>query len=370
MAPKGLVRRISWTGLGLAGAILALGFLGSGGEKTEELPALQADPGRTSVSGLSSGAYMAGQFQLAHARSIKGAALVAGGPFACADSPTARALPWPGSVPQNLMRATSRCMGASDSLQPDPAALVERARGLAQAGDIDPLAALAGHRVYLFSGAKDSTVGRSVVAAAKAFYLGAGVPEDQIAMVENPQAGHAFLAKGVGNSCAASASPFLNDCGYDQAGALLTHIYGPLAALAAGSTPAESGLTRFDQRPYTRGLGPLSAGGLGGTGLADSGYAYVPPTCRADLGCAVHIVFHGCKQGAEFVGDTFVKASGFAPHSQANRLVILFPQVRSSHANPQGCWDWWGYTSRDFLTRNAPQTEAVWRMLRRLAERR
>ncbi len=34
--------------------------------------------------------------------------------------------------------------------------------------------------------------------------------------------------------------------------------------------------------------------------------------------------------------------------------------------NPQACWDWWGYTSHDFLTKEAPQIKAVYRMLERL----
>jgi hypothetical protein len=36
--------------------------------------------------------------------------------------------------------------------------------------------------------------------------------------------------------------------------------------------------------------------------------------------------------------------------------------------NPQGCWDWWGYTGHDFLTRDALQIRAVRKMLDTLAE--
>jgi hypothetical protein len=45
------------------------------------LPALGARIGATSVSGLSSGAYMAGQFQIAHSSIVMGAGIVAGGPY-------------------------------------------------------------------------------------------------------------------------------------------------------------------------------------------------------------------------------------------------------------------------------------------------
>ena len=50
------------------------------------LPALGAKISETSVSGISSGAYMAGQFQMAHAKIVKGAAIIAGGPYGCSES--------------------------------------------------------------------------------------------------------------------------------------------------------------------------------------------------------------------------------------------------------------------------------------------
>jgi hypothetical protein len=49
------------------------------------LPALGTDPKATSVSGLSSGAFMASQFHIAYSSTVVGAGIVAGGPFACAE---------------------------------------------------------------------------------------------------------------------------------------------------------------------------------------------------------------------------------------------------------------------------------------------
>jgi hypothetical protein len=47
-------------------------------EAARQLPALGAKVDETSVSGISSGAYMAGQFQMAHAKRVTGAAIIAG----------------------------------------------------------------------------------------------------------------------------------------------------------------------------------------------------------------------------------------------------------------------------------------------------
>ena len=111
----------------------------------------------------------------------------------------------------------------------------------------------------------------------------------------------------------------------------------------------------FDQREFTR--------DLPSHGLSSSGVAYVPPACRASQGCRVHVIFHGCNQHREKVGDVFIKETGYPAWADANRLVLLYPQVTTTTVNPQACWDWWGYTGRDYLTRNGPQIAAVRRML-------
>jgi predicted esterase len=49
------------------------------------LPSLKLDSAKTTVSGLSSGAYMAHQLHLAYSDRIAGAALLAGGPYHCAE---------------------------------------------------------------------------------------------------------------------------------------------------------------------------------------------------------------------------------------------------------------------------------------------
>ena len=77
----------------------------------EELPKLGADLAATSVSGLSSGAYMAEQIEVAHSKDIKGAGIVAGGPYACAETQASRLVPfWPSAVLQNAQQALNQCM--------------------------------------------------------------------------------------------------------------------------------------------------------------------------------------------------------------------------------------------------------------------
>jgi poly(3-hydroxybutyrate) depolymerase len=337
-------------------AALAVLLAARPSEAGEDLPKLGIELDATSVSGLSAGAYMAGQIELAHSRQIVGAGIVGGGPFACAESVAGRLVPfWPTAVWQNAEQARYGCM--ADTLgPPDVPALVKRAKELAAEGAIDPLDGLADDKVYLFSGNDDRTVLRSVVEAARRFYTEAGVPAANVTLVEK-EGGHAFISADEGTACGLSERPFVNDCDYDQARAILEWIYGPLSDPAAA--PGGKFIV-FDQSAYAKHVPD---------GLAREGMVYVPPACAGQAGCRLHVVLHGCDQEREAVGDTFIKESGFPELADTNRFVILFPQVTGNLLNPQSCFDWWGYTDLDYLGKDAAQIAAIWAMVEQLARR-
>lgn len=355
------MRSIVRTALAVA-AMLAMPALSEADErKLAPLPALGADISQTSVSGISSGAYMAGQFEIAHSKLVVGAAIIAGGPYGCADSAYSGMMPGPGAAFLNLSQAMNGCMLNAMRLWgvPDPEKLAEKTRDLAADGKIDPIADVQRDRVYLFSGINDQTVMPSIVAAAKDYYRALGLAPENIKYVSSLTAGHAFVTEDSGLACEKTGKPFVVHCNYDQAGELLSHIYGKLAPPKDAPTGTYSD---FDQRPFTSDE-PLN-------GLADSGVVYVPKQCAADTRCRVHIAFHGCTQNRAATGDAFIRETGFARWADSNDLVILFPQVAASPFNPQGCWDWWGYTGNNYLTREAPQIKAVDRMLERLGSPR
>jgi len=311
---------------------------------SEELPRLGVALPSTSVSGLSSGAYMAGQIEVAHSKDVIGAGMVAGRPFACAETASSQLFPyWPVVLWQNASQAANECMQVGWGV-PDADALAKRAKELADNGKIDPLSGLGDDKVYLFSGDADQTVLRAMVEADKRFYEAAGVPAAKSITLVERQGGHAFLPETEGTAC-----------GYDQAKAILEWIYGPLAA----PSPSPTGqFLVFDQSVFDK--SPPN-------GLAPEGVVYVPSDCASKNGCRLHIALHGCDQAREGVGDAFIKESGFARWADTNRLVILFPQVTGSLVNPHGCWDWWGYSDIDYLGKDAPQIEAIWAMAERLA---
>lgn len=303
------------------------------------LPALPIDAQSVTVSGTSAGGYMAVQFHVAYSGLVQGAGIVAAGPYRCAEG--------------SLRHALGRCMKGDEEIP--VARLLEETSRMALAGVIDPIAGLADDRVWIFHGGSDPVVAKPVVDALESFYKSV-VRQEQVVRVEQPQASHVFpTADPAAGSCAAIEPPFVGNCGLDGARSLLGHLYGELAENAA---PAD-GLVEFDQRPYAR--------AAGSAGLAERGWVYVPGDCRSDgaARCRLHVVFHGCKQGASFVGDAFVRRSGYLEAAASNRIVLLFPQIEPGFQplNPNGCWDWWGYEGEDYATRNAPQLAAVRAMI-------
>ena len=306
----------------------------------EPLPAMGLDPAGTTVSGLSSGAYMAVQFHVAHSASLLGAGVVAGGPYFCAE----------GQLPTALNRCMKTILGT-----PDAAALLARARALAGEGRIDALAGLAGDRVYLFSGSQDNTVTRPVMDAARDFYRQAGIADQAIKYVTTIAAGHGFIVEQASNACAATGSPFINDCDYDQAGDILQHLYGALQPPGAARAAR---LLAFDQAAFL--ATPESHG------MASQGFAYIPSACQSGPACRLHIAFAGCKQTPADIGDLYARTTGYNRWAETNRLVILYPQSHTSGGNPNGCWDWWGYDDANYHTKRGRQMEAVARMATRL----
>src|SRR5512143_1502738 len=58
---------------------------------TTSLPSFKIDESQTSVSGLSSGGFMAVQFEVSYSSIVKGAGVIAGGPYFCAQTDLANA---------------------------------------------------------------------------------------------------------------------------------------------------------------------------------------------------------------------------------------------------------------------------------------
>lgn len=299
------------------------------------LPRLSLDPARTTVSGLSSGAYMAHQVHVAFSDHVAGAALIAGGPYHCADG--------------TLETALTRCMTPAEGKGPDVKALAQHAEEAAKAGRIAPLSGLAGDRVLVLHGTADRTVGESLSRDIGALYR---VLAPKAKLHEDLARGftHTFPTQSAGVSCETATAPYVGQCGFDAAGAIFADLYGkpPRAA-----KEADGDLRSFDQDAFR----PDGADAF----LGAKGYLYVPKACADGKTCALHVAFHGCQQNADTIGETFVKEAGYNRWADAYGVVVLYPQTRATTAplNPKGCWDWWGYGGEAYDTRDGVQMRAV-----------
>lgn len=331
-------------GLNPVAATLLAVFLTACGDKPDATasktngaaPAPAAPPVRVTVSGVSSGAYMATQVHVAASDVVSGATIIAGGPWGCARGEMARAL--------------GPCM-KGDGV--DDEELFTYAEATAAAGTIASLDNLADDPVFVFHGARDTVVAARVADAAAAWYRRAGSAVVERRDIETV---HGWPTMAAGAGCTEFVPPYINACNYDLAGEMLGNFYPDLAPAVAASAQ----LTEVPQEA------PSPAG------LADHAYAYVPAACAGDAACDVHVVFHGCGQSAQQVGMAFIEQAGVNEYAEANGFIALYPQVAPSPASPQnplGCWDWWGYTGADYLERDALQVAAVLRLVDRLRRR-
>lgn len=323
-----------------------------------KLPSLNIDIQSTSVSGLSSGAFMTSQFYLVHSDIMVGAGIIAGGPYLCAKS-------W--SFNSNLENAMTACMSPLTSKYgPNVPHLVDLTYQLSEADHIDDVKNIQDDRLYIFTGKADRTVYSDVVEQTQNFFLALNVPKTAIMYDNKVDAGHAIITNSNQNTkCSLTKSPYINDCDFMQSGKILNHIYDNLKP---PSNSSRSNLIEFDQSEFIEGKY---------TSMSKNAYAYIPKACHSQQ-CRTHVVFHGCEQGAKVIGDAYYWTTGYNNIAEANNLVMLYPQVQPSNKkkpfNPKGCWDFWGYSipnasNPDFFSKNAPQIKAVRAMIDRLSSK-
>lgn len=345
--------------------VLGMAVIGPAAAQESALPAQGARADQTSISGISSGAFMAAQYHVAHSRELIGVGIIAGGPWNCAASNTLN--PFSPRVYNALSTCMNPCkstwFGCSSSLYPDTRHLSRLAQSSARAGSIDDPSHLLNDQIYLFSGQEDDTVVTGVVDATADFYRRLGVDAERIHYNKEVEAGHAFITDDPeAQSCEVSDPPYINNCGFSQAQRLLGHIYGELQP---ASDQTKGRLLAFDQEEFTG--GSVSS-------MASLAYVFVPEACRTS-DCRLHVALHGCKQGTSELGTDFITGSGYNRVAASNRIIVLYPQAQSSTLNPNGCWDFWGYTGNNlppyrYYTKRAPQMQAIRAMIHRLTSAR
>jgi poly(3-hydroxybutyrate) depolymerase len=315
------------------------------------LPALNADAERITVSGLSSGAYMAVQIAVAHSARVGGVGVFAGGPYYC--------------VGLNVARAQGVCMQGN----PGADASIRDAERLAGIGLIDSTQNLRQMRAWLLAGEVDTTVVPAVVRSGADFFAHYNKAGTQFKV--EPGLAHGLPTPAQGVACNTSSSPYLNRCGVDRVSEMLTAL-NPGAS--AGST-TQGRVLAFSQAEFV----PAWRRWWSMSSLGPTGYLFIPAQCEQGARCRVHVALHGCRQGVTAIKDVFVRNAGYNGWAAAHDTIVLYPQVQASEPtllawwlplNPNGCWDWWGYTGTDYAVKTGVQVLAINAMVDRLAQPR
>jgi hypothetical protein len=325
---------------------------------TVALPRFHVDLGQTSVSGLSSGGFMAVQFGVAYSSIIKGVGVIAGGPYYCAQG--------------DVGIATTRCSCTGififSSCEVGPGStrvnqLIAITEHNAVNGGIDPTSNMAHQRIWMFSGKLDSVVPSPVMNDLLVYYRHY-LSDANIRYRNDVRAEHAMPTEAFGNPCDKLGTPYISKCGVDAAGDLLQWIYGGLQAPRAGALSGR--FIRFDQSEFVDDRRPDRHG------LAGSGYAFVPTSCEgaAAVACKLHVALHGCQQNVDSVEDKFVKHAGYNRWADTNNIIVLYPQTSATvGTNPNACWNWFDYDHLDaaYATKAGVQMRAIKRMIDRVA---
>ena len=343
------------TSFGAAGIAAAAGACSTAAAQVVSLQSYNVDINQTSVSGLSSGGYMAVQFDVAFSSILRGAGVVAGGPYYCAQG--------------SLMAATSTCscvFGCFGQSSTNVAQLITITDRNAGRGLIDGTRNLANHRIWMFSGTSDTVVPQRIMNDLFTYYRHY-IDAANISYKNDIAAEHAMPTDYFGNPCMTRNDPFINNCNYDGAGQLLRWIYGNLNPKNTGQLGGA--FINFNQGEFIDQPNDH--------GMASDGWLYVPVNCGNRQVCTLHVVFHGCKQyetyrysagGAGLVtfSTTYVRNTGYNKWADTNNIIVLYPQATASSQNPNGCWDWWGYDDPNYAAKSGRQMAAVKRMIDRI----
>lgn len=331
------------------------------------LPAIGASANNITVSGLSSGGFMAGQFHVAFSSQVSGVGIFSAGPYLCAM----------GNLGSAVSKCSSSASGLTDTYIEE---LVQEASKLEAQGKIDDISNLQNDKVFIYHGTDDPTVKIDAANKTQLWYRLAGVQEENIELKTIKGAGHAFPTDGFGNNCDVDTEPpWISDCKYNGAQAMMSHLYGNIHP-SVSRTKGE--LLEFDQTEF---FGD-ELNSMGGRG-----FVYIPKQCKKEQ-CRIHIFFHGCQQGYSVVPKdakndnpkhdkppyrkirkVLVENLGLNQIADANNIVVLYPQLKKSTKpfNPRSCYDFWGYVDNqeiNYATKKGAQLSIVMRMVERLSE--
>ncbi|WP_417798787.1 hypothetical protein [Terasakiella pusilla] len=379
-------------------------------------PAPKVDADQITVSGVSSGAFMAQQLHLAYSDIFSGMGSVAGGPFFCAQN----------MAPDQIDTIKQQCMlGLGADLT--AATYIAKAKALSVEGKIAPLENLKDDRVFIFNSQNDHVINPLLGNASRLFYNTFMETDAIKAWSYIPSYGPLYpVAHGMPTTksrydryqnfsdratpCAPSNAqqypwfpnplvrgndPWIYHCnfgflpGYDLGKDILWHLYGEVKTT---KTFKDANLYKFDQLPFVENV--TTPQELNDHGIGTTGYAYVPDGCTdGTKSCKTHVALHGCQQfpewqftgkvGSAKAGEKVTFGESFYKYvyndlAESNDIIMIYPQAHNigteeSDPNPYGCWAFWAFSEDEretYYTRDGREMKMIAEMVRALKSQR
>lgn len=263
------------------------------------------------VSGVSSGGFMAVQTHIAFSSEVTSVGVVAGGPYLCQNIPA--------------------CTDHPDLINDD--FLIAETVTLSETLMIDDVRHLRNSKAFLYSGSRDTVVDPRVVKKLEQYYSILGV---NVSARYDIASEHGWPTLDHGTPCENLQTPFILKCNFSFSQFMFGDKF--------------SGPGNIIKIPQPNGA--LFS-------MGEFAYVFIPDHVTKP---EVHVSFHGCEQTIGDIGLDYVKWSGLNDHG----MVVIYPQVIRTPLNPYGCWDWWGYTGPNFATKLSPQMNLVMGLARKI----
>lgn len=278
---------------------------------------------------------MAHQMMIAHSNLFLGSGTFAGGPYNCSRG--------------DSQRAKDICMKMPELIQSKD--LINDITSFANSGLIHSPIELNNKKIFIFHGTMDPTIAPVASNRIEEIYTHF---KAKILFEKNIAAGHGLPTLLTDQKCELTKAPWLNNCQFDGVGKMFNWFYGNLKP-ATDAIPEN--MYSFDQLEFSN-LSPH---------FSQEGQVYIPKNCMGGSAqCKLHIALHGCLQNPQFAGNEYITNAGYNPWAESNSIVILYPSIVASRVNPQGCWDWFGYTDKKYNTKEGVQIEILKKMIYQL----
>lgn len=339
------------------------------------IPALAQSESKITISGISSGGFMASQMATTYSSQISGVGTVAGGFFYCAKNHMQEKIAegrkniFLGSRNLFLFEASPKFYGdaligpvtpfrnqtkdqqqwvtpsvanptyesVAVCMQNPVLATLPELQEFAQKGLIDSPENLRSQQAYIYQGDLDTVVNPQMGKRMVDFYTANQVPTEQIKKKTLP-GGHNFPTDKLNlNDCQNQSMPYVSSCEYNLAEDMLQHLLK--RKLSRSETPSLENLYRIDQnlQPQNENL-PQKDWKSPAPSLAAYGYLYAGQACLENpSNCDVHVALHGCEMSDSYDPDLDkkfqqqVKRSQILTMIESKKLGFYWPLSRPSN---------------------------------------